>query len=249
MSGHSHWSTIQRKKGVNDAKRAQIFTRLAKEIAVSAREGGSNIEFNPRLRLAVQKAKDGGMPKDNIDRAIKKVTSGDGANFKEIWYEGYGPGGAAVLVEALTDNLNRTSNNVRSTFSRQGGNLGGDGSVNWLFDRQGLVLIKGTEEQLEDLSLAVIDMGALDVGEPSDGLLEVYTEFEFMEQLRKDLVKMGAEVVSSEISMQPKSTVDLDSKTAQLNLELLDKLDDLDDVHHVYTNGNFPDELSTNKGA
>tara|TARA_Y100000590_G_scaffold413041_1_gene508510 strand:- start:3689 stop:4426 length:738 start_codon:yes stop_codon:yes gene_type:complete len=244
MSGHSHWSTIQRKKGANDAKRAQLFTRLSKEIAVAAKEGGENIEFNPRLRLAVQKAKDGGMPNDNIDRAIKKVST-DSTDFEEIWYEGYGPGGAAVLVHALTDNRNRTSNDVRSTFSRQGGNIGEVGSVNWLFDRRGMIVISGASTDLETISLESIDLGALDFSDPSDGSLEIYTELETLETVREGLTTMGAKIVSSEISMLPTTTIDLDEDIANQNIKLLEKLDDLDDVQHVYTNGVFPDSVGT----
>ncbi len=244
MSGHSHWSTIQRKKGANDAKRAQLFTRLSKEIAVAAKEGGVSIEFNPRLRLAVQKAKDGGMPKDNIERAIKKAST-DNTNFEEIWYEGYGPGGAAVLVHALTDNKNRTSNDVRSTFSRQGGNIGELGSVNWLFNRRGMILVSGAVVDLENISLESIDLGALDFSDPSDGSLEIYTELDTLETVREGLNNIGANVVSSEISMLPTTTIDLDSNVANQNIQLLEKLDDLDDVQHVYTNGIFPEDLET----
>ena len=244
MSGHSHWSTIQRKKGANDAKRAQLFTRLSKEIAVSAKEGGDSIEFNPRLRLAVQKAKDGGMPKDNIARAIKKAST-DNTNFEEIWYEGYGPGGAAILVHTLTDNKNRTSNDVRSTFSRQGGNIGELGSVNWLFNRRGMILVSGPLVDLENISLESIDLGALDFNDPSDGSLEIYTELETLETVREGLNNIGANVVSSEISMLPTTTVDLDENVAGQNIQLLEKLDDLDDVQHVYTNGIFPEDLET----
>lgn len=244
MSGHSHWSTIQRQKGANDAKRAQLFTKLAREIAISAREGGTNVEFNPRLRLAVQKAKDGGMANDRIDRAIKKVAGGDaGPDLEEIWYEGYGAGGAAVLVHAMTDNRNRTSNEVRSTFTRQGGNIGEVGSVNWIFDRRGLVAIEGSDDDLEGFALAAIDIGADDVSDPSGGVMEVYTAPEKLEEVRGALAEQGARVVSAEFAMLPKTKIELDTSTAAQNIKLLEKLDDLDDVQQVYTNGDFPDSV------
>ncbi len=244
MSGHSHWSTIQRQKGANDAKRAKLFTKLSREITTSAREGGPSVDANSRLRLAVQRAKDAGMPNDNIDRILKKIAGGDnGASLEEIWYEGYGPGGAAVLVQALTDNRNRTSNEVRSTFSRQGGNIGEVGSVNWIFENTGAIVVEGSDDDLETVALTAIDAGAEDVSDADGGQLEVYTTPSQLEGVRTALADQGAQVIQAEISMIPKTRVDLEVSTAKQNLRLLERLDELDDVQQVYTNANFPSEV------
>ncbi len=244
MSGHSHWSTIQRQKGANDAKRARLFTKLSRELSTAARDGGASVEANPRLRLAVQKAKDAGMPNDNIDRVLKKIAGGDtGSSLEEIWYEGYGVGGAAVLVQALTDNRNRTSNEVRSTFSKQGGNIGEVGSVNWLFDSTGAIVLAGSEGELEDVALSAIDAGAEDVGDPDGGQLEVYTTPPQLEAVRAALIAQGAHVIQAEIAMRPRTRVDLDVSAAKQNLRLLERLDELDDVQQVYTNANFPSDV------
>ena len=241
MSLHSHWSQIKRQKGANDAKRAQLFTKLIREITVAARDGGVSADFNPRLRLAVQRAKDAAMSNDVIERAIKKVAGGGAENdLHEIQYEGYGPGGAAVLVVALTDNRNRTSNEVRSMFSHQGGSLGEVGSVNWIFDRKGVLLVEGEAAELEVQGLLAIDSGAEDVT-VLDSAMEVYAQPQQLEQLRATLSEAGARVVSAEVSMMPKTTVELDEKLAVQNLRLLEKLDDLDDVQQVHTNANFPE--------
>ena len=241
MSLHSHWSQIKRQKGANDAKRAQLFTKLIREITVAARDGGVTSDANPRLRLAVQRAKDASMANDVIERAIKKVAGGDTENdLHEIQYEGYGPGGAAVLVVALTDNRNRTSNEVRSMFSHQGGNLGEVGSVNWIFDRKGVLVVEGEASELEMQGLLAIDSGAEDVT-LLDSVMEVYARPQQLEQLRETLSEAGARVVSAEVSMMPKTTVELEEKQAVQNLRLLEKLDDLDDVQQVHTNANFPE--------
>ncbi len=250
MSGHSHWSTIQRQKGANDAKRAKLFTKLSREISTAARDGGVNPEFNPRLRLAVQRAKDSGMPNDNIDRTLKKIAGGDnGDSLEEIWYEGYGAGGAAVLVQTLTDNRNRTSNEVRSTFSRQGGNIGEVGSVNWIFDNTGTIVVEGNDEELEEVALSAIDAGAEDVGDPYSGQLEVYTAPGQLEAVRAAMAEQGANVVQAEITMRPKTQVDLEVSAAKQNLRLLERLDELDDVQQVYTNANFPAEVLEDAAA
>lgn len=250
MSGHSHWSTIQRQKGANDAKRAKLFTKLSREISTAARDGGVNPEFNPRLRLAVQRAKDSGMPNDNIDRTLKKIAGGDnGDSLEEIWYEGYGAGGAAVLVQTLTDNRNRTSNEVRSTFSRQGGNIGEVGSVNWIFDNTGTIVVEGNDEELEEVALSAIDAGAEDVGDPYSGQLEVYTAPSQLEAVRAAMAEQGANVVQAEITMRPKTQVDLEVSAAKQNLRLLERLDELDDVQQVYTNANFPAEVLEDAAA
>jgi YebC/PmpR family DNA-binding regulatory protein len=241
MSLHSHWSQIKRQKGANDSKRAQLFTRLIREVTVAARDGGTSVDFNPRLRFAVQRAKDADMTNEVIERALKKVAGGDaGGDLHEIHYEGYGPGGTAILVVALTDNRNRTSNEVRSMFSHQGGNLGEVGSVNWLFDRKGLLLLEGDPSELETLGLTAIDSGAEDVT-PLDDVMEVYSSPEQLEELRIALSEAGAKVVSAEVAMMPKTTVDLDEKLAAETLRLLEKLDDLDDVQQVFSNANFPE--------
>ena len=250
MSGHSHWSTIQRQKGANDAKRAKLFTKLSREISTAARDGGVNPEFNPRLRLAVQRAKDSGMPNDNIDRTLKKIAGGDnGDSLEEIWYEGYGAGGAAVLVHTLTDNRNRTSNEVRSTFVRQGGNIGEVGSVNWIFDNTGTIVVEGSANELEEIALTAIDAGADDVGDPDAGQLEVYTSPGQLETVRAALVQQGAKVVLAEMTMRPKTQVELEVSAAKQNLRLLERLDELDDVQQVYTNANFPAEVLENAAA
>ncbi len=244
MSGHSHWSTIQRQKGANDAKRAKLFTKLSREVSTAARDGGTNPDFNPRLRLAVQRARDAGVPNDNIERILKRIAGGDdGSTLEEIWYEGYGTGGAAILVQALTDNRNRTSNEVRSTFSRQGGNIGEVGSVSWIFDSTGTVVVEGSAGELEDVALSAIDAGAEDVGDPDGGQLEVYTTPSQLETVRATLLEQGARVVQSEISMRPKTRVDLEVSAAKQNLRLLERLDELDDVQQVYTNANFPSDV------
>ena len=240
MSLHSHWSTIKRQKGANDGKRAQLFTKLIREVTVAAKEGGVNPDGNARLRLAIQRARDASMTNDSIDRALKKVAGGEsGGDLQEIHYEGYGPGGGAVLVVAFTDNRNRTSNEVRAVFNHQAGNLGEVGSVGWIFERKGLVVLEGTEQDLEALGLAAIDSGAEDVTF-LDGALEVYTPPNSLEEVRRALVEQGATVVSAEIFMRPTTTVDLDEQSANQTLRLLDKLDDLDDVQQVFTNANFP---------
>ena len=223
---------------------------LSREITTAARDGGVSVEFNPRLRLAVQRAKDAGMPNDNIDRTLKKIAGGDnGDSLEEIWYEGYGAGGAAVLVQALTDNRNRTSNEVRSTFTRQGGNIGEIGSVNWIFDSTGTIVVEGSGDELEDVALTAIDAGAEDVGDPFSGQLEVYTSPATLEDVRASLAEQGAKVLQAEITMRPKTQVELDVSSAKQNLRLLERLDELDDVQQVYTNANFPDEVLENAAA
>jgi YebC/PmpR family DNA-binding regulatory protein len=250
MSLHSHWATIKRQKGANDAKRGQLFTKLVREITIAAKEGGVSADGNPRLRLAIQKAKDNGMPNDNIDRALKKVAGGEGgSSIEEIWYEGYGPGGAAILVMAYTDNRNRTANDVRATFNHSGGNIGEVGSVNWIFDRKGLLIVEGATGDLEAVALTAIDAGADDFNiDPDSQSMEVYTDAMKLEAVRETLTSQGAQVVNAEIAMLPKTRVDLDPATARQNLRLLERLDDLDDVQQVYTNANFPTEVLQKAG-
>jgi len=245
MSGHSKWSSIKHQKGVTDARRGQLFTKLARELTVAARQGGADPEMNVRLRLAVQRAKDSNMPLDNIERAIKRGAGiGDGgqAAMEEVVYEGYAPGGAAILLEAMTDNLNRTVSEVRNVFARGGGNLGDRGCVAWNFESRGVITVETSQEEAENLALLAIDAGAedfdLDVTQ-----LEVRTTPETFEQVRLALEEKGATLARAELSMMPKTTVRLEVKQATQTLRLLDKLEELDDIQHVYTNADFPDEV------
>jgi len=240
MSGHSKWSQIKRQKGVADARRGQLFTKLGREIAVAARQGGSNPETNFRLRLAVQKARDNNMPLDNIERAIKRGAGGsEGASLVETIYEGYGPGGAALLLEAMTDNRNRTTAEVRNLFSRGNGNLGESGCVTWLFEPRGVITVEAADA--EELALQLIDAGAEDI-KIIDGSLEVHVKSEDLEGMRKALEEQNLAIVSAEVLMVPKSTVMLEEKAALHTLRLLDKLEELDEVQRVFTNADFPDE-------
>jgi len=243
MSGHSKWASIKRAKGVTDAKRGQLFTRLSREITVAAREG-ADPAGNSRLRLAVQRARDANMPLDNIDRAIKRgAGAGEGSNFTEMWYEGYGPGGVAVLVSVLTDNKNRSAAEVRSTFTRAGGNLGEAGSGRWLFDSRGVIAVESGERDPDDIALAAIDVGAEDV-QTEDGTLDVYTDPGNLESVRAALESDGLKVLSSESALVPKTSIQGDEKTAEEGLRLIDKLEELDDVQNVYSNLDVSDEVA-----
>ena len=249
MSGHSKWSTIKRAKAANDAKRGQLFTKLARELTVAARDGGSDPEMNVRLRLAVQKAKENNMPHDNIDRAIGRG-SGEGGqdSLNEVVYEGYGPGGAAIMLEALTDNANRTVSEVRNAFAKGGGNLGERGCVAWNFDARGVVVVEASEDSAEDLTLLAIDAGADDF-EEEEGVLEVRADPASFETVRKALEDAGAAIVRAELSMVPKATLLLESKQAEQTLRLMDRLEELDDIQRVYTNADFPEEVLEVYGA
>lgn len=243
MSGHSKWSQIKRQKGVADAKRGQLFTKLAREIAVAARQGGVDQQNNFKLRLIIQKARDSNMPLENIDRAIKRASGGtDGAALAEVSYEGYGPSGSAILVQVLTDNKNRTLAEVRNILSRGGGNLGDTGSVTWLFEPRGVIIIDGTKENAEEVALFAIDAGAEDVKIEGTSL-EVNTKPQDLEAVRKALEQRRVSISSSELSMVPKTMVKLDEKSALQALKLLDKLEELDEVQRVYTNADFPDDV------
>lgn len=243
MSGHSKWSTIKRQKGVADAKRGQIFTKLAREIIVAVREGGSNSEANFRLRLAIQKARDSNMPLENIDRAIKRGSGqAEGASLAELVLEGYGPSGTAILVSALSDNRNRTLQEVRSIFFRHGGNLGESGCVAWLFDSRGVITVDTKERDDEALALEAIDAGAEDVKIESN-YIEVYTKPEELEKVRGALKQKNIPIASSELSMVPKTVVQLEEKAALQALKLLDKLEELDEVQYVSSNADFPDSI------
>jgi len=244
VSGHSKWSTIKRKKGANDAKRGKIFTKLIKEITVAARIGGGDIDGNPRLRSAVAAAKIENMPKENIERAIKKGTGDlDGINYEEIRYEGYGPGGVAVLVDTMTDNKNRTVADIRHYFSKSGGNLGEFGCVGWMFDKKGVILIDREHIPEEKLMELAIEAGAEDVIE-DDKTFQVITAPEDFNDVVEDLESNGIKYIEASISMEPKNTVDVsDEKTANSLLRLLENLEDHDDVQKVHTNFDIPDEL------
>ena len=243
MSGHSKWSTIKRQKGANDARRGQLFTKLGREISVAVRRGGPDPDANFNLRLAVQRARDNNMPMDNIERAIKRA-SGDGANADdlfEVTYEGYGPGGAALMVQAVTDNKNRTVAEVRSTLTRNGGNLGETGSVAWNFDSKGVIMISPASEDPEELALVAIDAGAEDV-KIDDSTLEVHTQPDTLESVRKELEGQDIAIDSAELSMIPKSMIELDEKGALQTLRLMDKLENLDDIQRIFSNADFPPE-------
>jgi YebC/PmpR family DNA-binding regulatory protein len=239
MAGHSKWAQIKRKKAVIDARRGKEFTKLIREITVAAREGGGDVNFNPRLRLAVDTAKAANMPADNIDRAIKKGTGElEGVDYQEITYEGYGPGGAALFIEALTDNANRTVADLRYVLGKNGGSLGTSGSVAWQFDRQGQIYID-TKRYDEDATLmAALEAGAADMRRDSE-VYVVTTELTSFAAVQDGLREQGLTWEEAELAMVPKTTVDLDAPDSQKLLKLLDAIDELDDVQKVYTNANF----------
>jgi YebC/PmpR family DNA-binding regulatory protein len=250
MSGHSKWSTIKNKKGALDAKRGQLFTRLTKEIVVAAKTGGGDPDMNPRLRLAIQQARSGNMPLDNIDRAIKRATGeGEGqANLEELVYEGFSPGGAAILVMTVTDNRNRASSEVRNAFDRNNGKMGQVGSVSYLFEQKGLITLEVTAQQLEEAELLAIENGAEDTT-AEDSTLEIRTAPENFETLCLAFETAGLKALSSEITMIPTIQAVLDEKTAEQTLKLLDKLEDLDDVQKVITNADFPEAVLEKYGS
>jgi YebC/PmpR family DNA-binding regulatory protein len=236
MSGHSKWSTIKRKKGVTDSRRGKIFTKLIKEITVAARFGGGDVDANPRLRAAVAAARTENMPKDNIERAIKKGTGElEGATYEEVCYEGYGPGGAAVLVESLTDNKNRTVADIRHIFSKSGGSLGEAGCVAWMFEKKGLFLFEKTGVNEDLLMEVALDAGAEDIRDEED-TFEVTTSQADFERVKKALDKGQLPYVLAEITMVPKSTVKLEGKEAEQMLRLMEAIEDSDDVQKVYSN-------------
>ncbi|MEA2289623.1 MAG: hypothetical protein QOD55_1620 [Solirubrobacteraceae bacterium] len=237
MAGHSKWAGIKHKKAIVDARRGKLFTKLARAITVAAKEGGGDPDGNPALALAVQKAKDASMPKDNIERAIAKGT-GEGADadaLETVLYEGYGPGGVALLVEALTDNRNRTGSDVRHLFSKHGGNLGEPGSVAYLFDKRGLIVVDATRYGEDDL-LAAIEAGALDVS-VDDDVFEVLTEPGDLTAVRNALAEAGVELEGYEVAQHPKTRVPVDEEVATKLMRLIDALEDNDDVGEVH--GNF----------
>jgi YebC/PmpR family DNA-binding regulatory protein len=249
MSGHSKWHTIKHAKGAADAKRGQLFTKLTREIIIAARQGGGNSEGNFRLRLGIQKARDANMPMENIERAIKKGTGEiEGGALSEMVLEGYGPNGIAIMVNALSDNRNRTIQEVRSTFVRHGGSLGESGCVAWLFDSKGIITIKAESVNADELALAAIDAGAEDVKIEND-YVEVYTTPDQLEKIRATLESQNVEVESSELQMVPKSMVQLEDKAAVQTLKLLEKLEEIDDVQAVFTNADIPDSVAASYQA
>jgi len=243
MSGHSKWASIKHKKGAADAKRGKLFTKLAKAITIAARDGGGDPDGNPTLALAIQKARDNSMPKDNIQRAIDRGTGegDDATQIEAITYEGYGPGGAAILVDALTDNRNRTGSEVRNAFDKNGGSLGEPNSVAWQFDKRGVILLDG-DRYSEDDVMPAIDAGAEDVAADGD-ILRVITPPAELTAVRVALEEAGVEVTSSELSMEPQNTVEVDAGHAGSLLRLMDTLEDLDDVDAVHANFDLPEEV------
>ncbi len=249
MSGHSKWSTIKRKKGATDAKRGKIFTKLIKEITVAARAGGGDADANPRLRTAIAAAKAENMPKDNIERAVKKGTGElEGVAYEEVHYEGYGPGGAAVLVESLTDNKNRTVADVRYLFSKSGGSLGEAGCVAWMFGQKGLFVFEKESVDEETLMEVTLDAGAEDIRD-EEGTFEVITSVEDFEAVKKALEGRGMGYSLAEITMVPHSTVNLEGKEAEQMLRLMDGLEDSDDVQAVYSNFDISDKTLEELGG
>jgi len=243
MSGHSKWSTIKRQKGATDAKRGQLFTKLAREITVAARAGVPDPEGNARLRIAIQKARKENMPKDNIDRAIARATGSDGgAQYEEIFYEGYGPGGTALMISTMTDNRNRTVGELRALLVRAGGTLGENGSVSWMFDQTGQITLPVNGGDPDELMLAAIDAGATDV-DVDDDELAIYTEPTDLHKVQEQLVASGYEPEGAELIMKPKDPLSPDVDVAVKALRLIEKLEDLDDVQTVYSNIDISDEV------
>lgn len=243
MSGHSKWSTIKHKKAAKDAKKGKLFTKFIKEITVAARMGGGDINANPRLRAAVLTARANSMPGDNIERAIKKGTGElEGVTYEEIQYEGYGPGGAAILARVLTDNKNRTVSEIRRLFTNHGGHLGETGCVSWMFDKKGWITVEKSQIDEERLMGIVLDAGAEDVKDEDD-IFEVLTAPEDFEKVKERLDREKVAVASAQITMLPKNTVDVDAKHVEQILKLTEELEDHDDVQNVSANFNIPTEL------
>ncbi len=241
MSGHSKWSQIKRAKGVTDAKRGQLFTKLGREISVAAREGGPDPEANARLRLAVQRAREANMPMDTIERAIKRVSGTDSAALEEIVYEGYGPNGAAILIEAMTDNRNRTVAEIRNVFTRGGGSLGNAGCVAYLFDSRGIISVEQNGDDPEEVAMKAIDAGADDFRVDNDGI-EIYTDPTQLDSVRAALEQEKVAVANAEMAMVPKTTLELEPKVTVSVLKLMERLEELDDVQRVYSNLELSEE-------
>ena len=246
MSGHSKWSTIKHQKGAADAKRGVLFTKLSREISLAVREGGgADPDMNFKLRLALDRAKGNNMPQDSITRAVKRGSGegSDGESLEQVTYEGYGPGGGAILLQAVTTNRNRTAADVRSAFNRGGGNLGESGCVAWNFDLRGVVTIDIDDDDLaEELGLLAIDAGAEDI-QIDEGVLEIYAPIESLQDVQKTIEAEAVPVRSAEMSMVPRTTIALADREAEQTLRLLDTLEDLDDIQKAYTNADFPPEV------
>jgi YebC/PmpR family DNA-binding regulatory protein len=245
MSGHSKWSQIKRQKGANDAKRGALFTKVSREITIAARQGGADPDANYKLRLAMEKARRPpiNMPAENIKRAIERAAGGgEGEQYEEIVYEGYGPGGVAILVEAATDNRNRTAAEVRSIFSKAGGQLAGSGAVAWQFEPRGLITVARDGADADEVALLAIDAGAEDVDTDTDPV-EIFTSPNDVERVRQELEKAGVAIESSESTMTAKTSVELDDMKARQNLRLVESLEDLDDVQRVTANFDIPEDI------
>jgi YebC/PmpR family DNA-binding regulatory protein len=243
MSGHSKWASIKHKKAKVDAQRGRVFTKLIREITIAARVGGGDPGGNPRLRTAVQAAKAVNMPADNIERAIKKGTGElEGVTYEEITYEGYGPGGVAVLVEVVTDNKNRTVGEIRKVFSRHGGNLGESGCVAFLFEKKGCIQVDAGKVDEEKLMTIALDAGAEDL-QREESLFAVTASPKYFEKVRDKIVKSGIQPLTAEITKLPRSTVKLEGKHAEQMLRLMEELEEHDDVQHVYANFDIPEEI------
>ena len=243
MSGHSKWSSIKHKKAATDARRGKIFSKLIKEIMVAARLGGGDPNANPRLRTAIQAAKSENMPKDNIERAIKKGTGDlEGVNYEESIYEGYGPGGAAVLVESLTDNKNRAVADIRYIFGKNGGSLGENGCVAWMFDKKGYILIESQKVDEDALMETALEAGAEDVRE-DNGNYEVITAVEDFDAVKQAIDSAQVPTIEAEVTMLPQSSTNLTGKDAEKMLRLMEMLDDCEDVQKVYTNADIPADI------
>jgi YebC/PmpR family DNA-binding regulatory protein len=242
MSGHNKWSKIKRQKGIEDAKKGQIYTKLTREIIMAAREAGGDPESNFKLRLAIQKARESSMPKDNIERAIERGAGGsEGVVLEELTLEGYGPSGTAILAQTLSDNRNRTVQEIRNAFTKQGGTMGSAGSVAWLFDSRGVITVDANGKDADEIELQAIDAGAEDVKVLEDSI-EIYTKPTELEMVKKGLEKNNIVVSNAELAMIPKNMVEVPDKAAIQTLKLLDKLEDLDDVQKVYSNVDFSDQ-------
>jgi len=243
MSGHSKWSTIKHKKGAADAKRGKVFTKLIKEITVAARMGGGDPDSNPRLRHALSAARSQNMPKDTFERAIKKGTGElEGVNYEEIVYEGYGPGGVAVLVECLTDNRNRTIAEVRNIFGKAGGNVGTDGCVAWMFDKKGLITVSKEDSDEETLMDIALDAGAEDIKEETDSF-DIITEPTDLDAVKEAVDTAEIKYEIAEITMIPQNMTKIEGKEAEQMIRFMDALDDSDDVQKFYCNADIPDEV------
>lgn len=243
MSGHSKWATIKRKKGSADAKRGALFSKLIREITVAAKNGGEDVNANPRLKTAVAKAKIGNMPSDNIERAIKKAVGGvDGVVYEEVRYEGYGPGGTAFMVDSLTDNKKRTAPEIRAIFSKNGGNLGESGCVSYLFIRKGIIVIESGQTSEDEMMELLIDHGVEDI-KTEDGNIVIYTPPEIFNDVNDIITEKKLRTSLNEITYVPTTMVSLDEKKAGQCLRLVDQMESLDDVQNVYSNYDISDEI------